>query len=70
MDREGTMTGTDLDWFTRLRKATDLAITAACGIHTMEEIRALDALGINAALGMAVYTGKLKLQDLIHRLPN
>jgi len=64
VDREGTMTGTDLDWFRRLRAVTALPITAAGGIHTIEEIRALAALGIHAALGMAVYTGKLSLAEL------
>ncbi len=64
VDNEGTMTGTDLEWFRRLRAATSLPITAAGGIHTMQEIEALDALGIHAALGMAVYTGKLGLADL------
>lgn len=64
VDNEGTMTGTDLDWFGRLRAATSLPITAAGGIHTMREIEALDALGIHAALGMAVYTGKLSLAEL------
>ncbi len=66
VDREGTMTGTDLDWFVRLRAATPLAITAAGGIHTLEEIQVLDKLGINAALGMAVYTGTLSL-DVLRR---
>jgi phosphoribosylformimino-5-aminoimidazole carboxamide ribonucleotide (ProFAR) isomerase len=64
VDREGTMSGTDLDWFRRLRAATVLPITAAGGIHTMEEIRALSALGIHCAIGMAVYTGKLSLDEL------
>jgi phosphoribosylformimino-5-aminoimidazole carboxamide ribotide isomerase len=64
VDREGTMTGTDLDWFARLRAATPLAITAAGGIHTIEELRALRKLGINAAVGMAVYTGTLSLELL------
>jgi phosphoribosylformimino-5-aminoimidazole carboxamide ribotide isomerase len=64
VDREGTMTGTDLEWFARLRAATRLPLTAAGGIHTMDEIRALDALGIHAALGMAVYTGRLNLDEL------
>jgi phosphoribosylformimino-5-aminoimidazole carboxamide ribonucleotide (ProFAR) isomerase len=64
VDREGTMTGTDLGWFGRLRRATALPITAAGGIHTMEEIEALDRLGIHAALGMAVYTGRLSLAEL------
>ena len=67
VDREGTMTGTDLDWFRRLRAATSLPITAAGGIHTLEEIRALADLNIHAAIGMAVYTGKLSLDDQIGR---
>src|SRR6266404_2917153 len=64
VDREGTMTGTDLDWFRCLREATSLPITAAGGIHTIEEIRTLSALGIHCAIGMAVYTGKLSLAEL------
>lgn len=64
VDNEGTMTGTDLEWFRRLREATLLPITAAGGIATMEEIAVLDELGIHAALGMAVYTGRLLLEDL------
>ena len=64
VDREGTMAGTDLDWFGRLRASTEWPITAAGGIHTLAEIKALAALHIHAALGMAVYTGKLNLADL------
>ena len=64
VDNEGTMTGTDLEWFRRLRQATARPITAAGGIATLEEIAALDELGIHAALGMAVYTGRLRLEDL------
>ncbi len=64
VDSEGTMTGTDLDWFRRLRDATSLPITAAGGIATMEEIAALDEMGIHAALGMAVYTGRLRIEEL------
>jgi len=58
------MQGTDLDWFRRLRAATPLEITAAGGITTIEEVRALQAMRINAAVGMAVYTGRLDLRQL------
>ena len=58
------MQGTDLDWFRRLRAATPLEITAAGGITTLEEVKALLAMNIDAALGMAIYTGRLKLEDL------
>ncbi len=66
VDKEGMMQGTDLDWFRRLRDATQHEITAAGGIATIEDIQALDALGIHAALGMAIYTGRLNLDDLAH----
>lgn len=64
VDNEGTMTGTDLEWFRRLREVTSLPLTAAGGIATMQEIEALDRMGIHVALGMAVYTGRLSLDDL------
>jgi phosphoribosylformimino-5-aminoimidazole carboxamide ribotide isomerase len=65
VDKEGMMQGTDLDWFRRLRAATSLELTAAGGITSMEEVRTLQAMNVNAALGMAIYTGKLKLEDLL-----
>ena len=65
VDKEGMMQGTDLDWFRRLRAATNHEITAAGGITTKEEIRALEQMRIHAALGMAIYTGKLNLAELV-----
>ena len=64
VDKEGMMQGTDLDWFRRLRAATRHELTAAGGITTIEEIRELAAMGIHAALGMAIYTGRLNLEEL------
>jgi phosphoribosylformimino-5-aminoimidazole carboxamide ribonucleotide (ProFAR) isomerase len=64
VDREGMLSGTDLDWFRRLRAATAHEITAAGGITTMEEVRALLGMGVHAALGMAIYTGRLSLDEL------
>jgi phosphoribosylformimino-5-aminoimidazole carboxamide ribotide isomerase len=64
VDKEGMMQGTDLDWFRRLRAATSLEITAAGGITTLDEVRALLAMNVHAALGMAVYTGRLDLGEL------
>jgi phosphoribosylformimino-5-aminoimidazole carboxamide ribonucleotide (ProFAR) isomerase len=58
------MQGTDLDWFRRLRTSTKHEITAAGGITTLDDIRALAALNIHAALGMAIYTGRLDLAEL------
>lgn len=67
VDKEGMLQGTDLNWFRRLRAATAHEITAAGGITTLEEIEELDRLGIHAALGMAIYTGRLDLGMLAGR---
>jgi phosphoribosylformimino-5-aminoimidazole carboxamide ribotide isomerase len=61
VDKEGMMQGTDLEWFRRLRAATSLEITAAGGITTLDDIRALDEMDIHSAVGMAIYTGSLDL---------
>jgi phosphoribosylformimino-5-aminoimidazole carboxamide ribotide isomerase len=59
VDNEGTMRGTNLRWYRALRRATKLPITAAGGIRSQKEIRAFEKLGMNAAVGMALYRGKL-----------
>ena len=64
VDKEGMMQGTDIAWFSRLRSATSREITAAGGITTLDDVRALMALDIHAALGMAIYTGRLDLAEL------
>jgi phosphoribosylformimino-5-aminoimidazole carboxamide ribotide isomerase len=64
VDKEGMMQGTDLDWFGRLRAATSLPITAAGGITTLDDIRALTHMRIDCAVGMAIYTGALDLGEL------
>jgi phosphoribosylformimino-5-aminoimidazole carboxamide ribotide isomerase len=64
VDKEGMMDGTDLAWFQSLRNATEREITAAGGITTMEDVRALMGMGIHCAIGMAIYTGRLNLGEL------
>jgi phosphoribosylformimino-5-aminoimidazole carboxamide ribotide isomerase len=64
VDKEGMMQGTDLEWFGRLRAATSHEITAAGGITTIEDIAKLAELNIDAAVGMAIYTGLLDLDEL------
>jgi phosphoribosylformimino-5-aminoimidazole carboxamide ribotide isomerase len=68
VDKEGMMQGTDLEWFRRLRAATSLELTAAGGVTTLDDVRALLQMGVNAALGMAIYTGKLDLAVLASML--
>jgi phosphoribosylformimino-5-aminoimidazole carboxamide ribonucleotide (ProFAR) isomerase len=55
IDAEGKLQGTNLAWFKSLRAATQLPVTAAGGITTDAEIKALEEIGMNAALGMAIY---------------
>lgn len=61
VDKEGLMQGTDMAAITAVAGATERKITAAGGITTREEIDALDAQGIDAVVGMAIYTGALAI---------
>ena len=69
VDKEGMLEGTDLDWFRRLRAATSLELTAAGGITTLDEIVELQRMNVHAALGMAIYTGTLSLEELARLEP-
>jgi phosphoribosylformimino-5-aminoimidazole carboxamide ribotide isomerase len=60
VDREGTMMGANLTWFRALRDATHHPIIAAGGIATKSEIVALDKMGMDAAVGMALYKNRLR----------
>jgi phosphoribosylformimino-5-aminoimidazole carboxamide ribotide isomerase len=60
VDREGTMTGANLKWFKHLRDATAHPIIAAGGIKTRREILALEKIGMDAAVGMAIYKNRLR----------
>jgi phosphoribosylformimino-5-aminoimidazole carboxamide ribotide isomerase len=61
VDAEGLMGGTNREAILAVRHATLRRVTAAGGITTQEEIDDLDANGVDAVVGMAVYTGKLKI---------
>ena len=61
VDAEGLMQGTDRAAVEQVRGATKRQITAAGGITTQEEIDWLDSKGIDAVVGMAVYTGRLTI---------
>ena len=60
VDREGTMTGANMGWFSELRHATRLPIIAAGGIRSQREVRALEKIGIDAAVGMALYRNRIR----------
>jgi phosphoribosylformimino-5-aminoimidazole carboxamide ribonucleotide (ProFAR) isomerase len=55
------MRGTDTEAIRAVRLSTTRRLTAAGGVTTQREIDELDAMGVDAVVGMALYTGKLKL---------
>jgi len=64
VDREGLMAGTDMAAIRAVRDATTNRVTAAGGITTQAEIDELDALGVDAVVGMAIYSGRLKVPEV------
>lgn len=61
VDLEGLMRGTDMPAIEALRAATSRSLTAAGGITTRDEIDRLEAIGVDAVVGMAIYTGRLAI---------
>jgi phosphoribosylformimino-5-aminoimidazole carboxamide ribotide isomerase len=59
VDAEGLMRGTNIAAILDVRQATTRRVTAAGGITTREEIDELHANGVDAVVGMALYTGTL-----------
>lgn len=66
VEREGRLKGTDMELATQVIAAADTAsVTIAGGITTADEIAALDALGADAQVGMALYTEQLGLAEAV-----
>jgi len=66
VEREGRLGGTNLGLVPQLvQAAAGARVTIAGGVTTSEDIRALDDLGADAQVGMALYTGRLELADAI-----
>jgi phosphoribosyl-ATP pyrophosphohydrolase/phosphoribosyl-AMP cyclohydrolase len=64
VEREGRLGGTAIDRVAALVAAAgDARLTIAGGVTTAEEVAALDRLGADAQVGMALYTGRLPLAD-------
>lgn len=66
VEREGRLTGTDLERAERVVEAANpTRVTIAGGITTAAEIEALDDFGADAQIGMALYTGRLGLAEAL-----
>lgn len=63
VEREGTMSGIDIDTIRRLRESTNHRITVAGGVCKLEEVKLLNQMEIDVQLGMALYTKKVSLQQ-------
>ncbi len=64
VEREGRLGGVDIDRARALRAAAgDARLTIAGGVTTADDVAALDAIGAEAQVGMALYTGRLTLAD-------
>jgi phosphoribosylformimino-5-aminoimidazole carboxamide ribotide isomerase len=59
VDTEGTMQGFPIATASRLRKLTQKQLIVAGGIRSQQEIDELHAMGVDAVVGMAVYTDQI-----------
>lgn len=60
VDTEGTLSGFPTEVARRLRSQTGRQLIVAGGIRSREEIEMLEAMGVDAVVGMAVYSGLLE----------
>jgi histidinol dehydrogenase/phosphoribosyl-ATP pyrophosphohydrolase len=66
VEREGRLGGTALDRVAPLVSAAAGAkLTIAGGVTTPDEVAALDRLGVDAQVGMALYTGRMSLAEAL-----
>jgi phosphoribosyl-ATP pyrophosphohydrolase len=66
IEREGRMVGIDEERIAALvRLAADVRITFAGGVASAADVAAIDRLGGDAQVGMALYSGRMELGDAI-----
>ena len=63
VEKEGGMQGTDMPTIEKLRKSTKNKLTVAGGVTLMDEVIKVAEIDADIQLGMALYTGKIKLED-------
>lgn len=70
VEREGRMVGVDFPAVERLKEAAgDRTLVVAGGVTTAAEIARLDALGVDAQVGMALYSDALGLGESVAAIP-
>jgi len=59
VDTEGLLRGFPAEVIPELQLATSKKLIVAGGISSMDEVLRLDGMGVDAIVGMAIYTGKI-----------
>jgi len=67
---EGTLRGVPLDRVREIRAAVPLPLTVAGGVAGLDDVRALEELGCDAQVGMALYTGRIDLDEALAARPD
>jgi len=68
IDRDGTMSGPDLQTLARVRKMTKLELQYSGGVASVDDLRRIAAAGAQAAiLGKALYEGKITLEQALSK---
>jgi len=67
VDKEGRLEGVGWEAAREIRRATQLPVTYAGGVGSAEDVAALDRLGLDAQVGMALYRGLLGARPSISR---
>ena len=66
ISRDGAMRGTNRSLYAALQKKCAMNIVASGGVSTLEDVRALAAMGLyGAIIGKAYYTGAINLKQAI-----
>lgn len=66
IDRDGTMSGPDLDTLGRVRRMTGLDLQYSGGVSSVEDLQKAAAAGAQAViLGKAIYEGRITLEEAL-----
>ena len=65
VEKEGCLQGTDWDFIRKVKDSTKNILTVAGGITNLEDIKTATDLDVNVQVGMAVYSGKLDLNEAL-----
>jgi phosphoribosylformimino-5-aminoimidazole carboxamide ribotide isomerase len=64
IDRDGTMSGPDLETLENVRQITDLYLQYSGGLASLEDVKHVAAAGAQAViLGKALYEGRITLEE-------